>query len=248
MPKDLKLDKKLDEYLKVVKVDGESSSLELSKDNARVKDTLELLTLIADKLQTRTLTLKYVDGDLNISNGDIILDEEKKIYFDGGGDTYIANHSLSDQLDFYVGGDLIFRIVEGANNYLTFGNSVNVGWTQSTVTYDATDTNVNFRTESQKQFLTFGAGNITDLNLNFPPVSGNFILLIKQDGTGSRTITNYKTFDYGGNATAGSSTVKFAGGSNPTLTTDANHVDILSIYYDATNEIAYGVMSLDFQF
>jgi hypothetical protein len=42
--------------------------------------------------------------------------------------------------------------------------------------------------------------------------------------------------------------VIWAGGSNPTLTTDANHVDILSFYYDADNEIAYGVATLDFQF
>jgi len=46
----------------------------------------------------------------------------------------------------------------------------------------------------------------------------------------------------------GSSTIKFAGGSNPTLTTDANHVDIISFYWDATHEIAYGVATLDFQF
>ena len=38
------------------------------------------------------------------------------------------------------------------------------------------------------------------------------------------------------------------GGSNPTLTTDANHVDIISIFYDCDAEIAYGVASLDFQF
>ena len=46
----------------------------------------------------------------------------------------------------------------------------------------------------------------------------------------------------------GDAGVKFAGGSNPTLTTDANHVDILSFYWDADNEIAYGVATLDFQF
>ena len=45
----------------------------------------------------------------------------------------------------------------------------------------------------------------------------------------------------------GASGVKFPGGSNPTLTTAANHVDILSFYWDADNEIAYGVATLDFQ-
>ena len=49
-------------------------------------------------------------------------------------------------------------------------------------------------------------------------------------------------------AADGENAVKWAGGSAPTLTTDANHVDILSFYYDADNEIAYGVATLDFQF
>ena len=123
-----------------------------------------------------------------------------------------------------------------------------VGFDQFTPTYNASDTEVNFKTEGNKAFVTFGSGNITDLNLNLPATSGNFTLLLKQDGTGSRTVTNYKAFDSAGNAANGSATVKFAGGSNPTLTTDANHVDILSFYWDADNEICYGVASLDFQF
>ena len=73
--------------------------------------------------------------------------------------------------------------------------------------------------------------------------------MLKQDGTGSRTVTNYKAWDKADDdAASGSATVKFAGGSNPTLTTDANHVDIISIFYDADNQIAYGVTTLDFQF
>ena len=79
-------------------------------------------------------------------------------------------------------------------------------------------------------------------------MSGNFVVLLKQDGTGSRTITNYKVFEFDETLADGSSSPKFAGGSNPTLTTDANHVDILSFYWDADNEIAYGVATLDFQF
>ena len=123
-----------------------------------------------------------------------------------------------------------------------------VGFDLFTPTYNASDTEVNFKTDGNKAFVTFGSGNITDLNLNLPTTSGNFVLLLKQDGTGSRTITNYKAFDNAGNAASGSATIKFAGGSNPTLTTDANHVDILSFYWDADNEICYGVATLDFQF
>jgi hypothetical protein len=43
-------------------------------------------------------------------------------------------------------------------------------------------------------------------------------LIVKQDATGSRTLT---------------STMKFAGGTK-TLTTAANSVDIISVYYDGT--------------
>ena len=124
-----------------------------------------------------------------------------------------------------------------------------VGFDLVTPTYNVNDTDVDFTT-GNKQFVTFGSGNIADLNLKFPATSGNFTLLLKQDGTGSRTVAadGWLVFDSAGSAASGSSTVKFAGGSNPTLTTDANHVDIVSFFWDADNEIAYGVASLDFQF
>ena len=90
--------------------------------------------------------------------------------------------------------------------------------------------------------------DITDLSLQFPNTSGNFVLLIKQSISGSQTVANYKVMNYLGNGATGSASLKFAGGSNPTLTTDANHVDIISIFWDADNQIAYGVATLDFQF
>ena len=133
------------------------------------------------------------------------------------------------------------------DGHVEFDNCA-VGFDLLTPTYNASDTDVSF-INGNKQFVTFGAGNITDLNLIFPATSGNFVLLVKQDGTGSRTITNYKAWDLvNSDAASGSATVKFAGGSNPTLTTDANHVDILSFFWDADNQIAYGVATLDFQF
>ena len=172
----------------------------------------------------------------------------KRIGFDGGlTGTYITE-SADDVMDIAVGGDIIMQLSEKGDdgNEVSFGSSC-AGFTQLEPTYDATDTEVDFR-HSNKQFLTFGSGNITNLKLTFPLVSGNFVLLIKQDGTGSRTITNWKVFEFDETAADGSNAVKFAGGSNPTLTTDVNHVDIISFYWDADNEIAYGVATLDFQF
>ena len=170
------------------------------------------------------------------------------IYFDGGTHTHIAE-SAADILDVTVGGDIIMQLSEKGDygNEVSFGSSC-VGFTQLEPTYNAVATNIDFR-HSNKQFLTFGSGNIAHLVFYFPLVSGNFQLLIKQDGTGNRTITGtYKVYEFDETVADGSATVIWAGGSAPTLTTDANHVDILSFYWDADNEIAYGVATLDFQF
>ena len=191
-------------------------------------------------------------GDVSITSADVKIAATKSLYFDGGGDTYIYE-SGTDVLRVVVGSQTVLELTEnGTSSAGDDGNVVHfkdscAGFTQLEPTYDATDTLVDFR-QSNKQFVTFGSGNITNLNLYFPLVSGNFVLLIKQDGTGSRTITNYKVRESDGSLADGESSVKFAGGSNPTLTTDANHVDILSFYWDADNEIAYGVATLDFQF
>tara|TARA_B100000519_G_scaffold16372_1_gene12090 strand:- start:10563 stop:13040 length:2478 start_codon:yes stop_codon:yes gene_type:complete len=187
------------------------------------------------------------DGDLIVSGADVKIDATQKLYLDGGGDTYISE-SNGDVITFTVGGLDILTLAETVvGDYAKF--DCGVGFDQKEPTYNAADTNVLFDS-GNKQFLTFGSGNIADLNLHFPSVSGNYTLLLKQDGTGSRTVAadGWLVFDQGGSAAAGSSTVKWAGGSPPTLTTDANHVDILSFYWDSDNEIAYGVATLDFQF
>ena len=51
------------------------------------------------------------------------------------------------------------------------------------------------------------------------------VIILRQDGTGSRTITTY-----GANW-------KFAGGTHPTLSTGANDIDVLSYYAASATEI-----------
>ena len=132
----------------------------------------------------------------------------------------------------------------GGGNLVNFGTSA-AGFTKFDVTYNATTTNVGFATAGLKAELLFDGGNITNLRLIFPDVSCNCVLLIKQDATGGRTITNYKTFDQ---ALGNESTLYFPnGGTSPTLTTTAAGVDILSIFWDNSGHKAYGVMSLDFE-
>ena len=182
-------------------------------------------------------------GALSITGQDVKIDATKKLYLDGGGDTYIAE-TAADTLSFTVGGDRVLTFMEdgGNGNVADYGGN-SVGFTQHEPSYDSSDTNVYFNRNGNKAFLTFGSGNITDLNIYFPNVSCNCILLIKQDGTGSRLITNYKTFDQ---AAGNESTVLFAGGSNPTLTTTGNKLDIVSFYWDNDNHKAYGTVSQNF--
>ena len=219
---------------------GTHTSIRESSD-----DTLSFVvggTNLVDMIEAAT-------NQVNINSSDLSIDAAKKLFFDGGGlgNTYIYEVS-DDVLRIAVGGDVLMMLSEKGDdgNEIHFGSTC-VGFTQLEPTYDATTTVVDFR-HSNKQNLTFESGNITNLQLFFPLASGNFQLLVKQDGTGSRTITNYKVYEFDESLADGQTAVKWAGGSNPTLTTDANHVDILSFYWDADNEIAYGVATLDFQF
>ena len=192
------------------------------------------------------ITLDAAGEDVHILQANIKIPATKGLYLDGGGDTYIYEPE-ADILRLVVGGDTIIQLSEKGTdgNEVYFANA-SAGFQQLEPTYNASATTVDFR-HSNKQNLTFGSGNITTVDMYFPSISGNFTILIKQDGTGSRTITNYRVRDSAGNLASGDNVAKFAGGSNPTLTTAANHVDILSFYWDADNEIAYGVATLDFQ-
>ena len=188
------------------------------------------------------ITLDAAGGNVVILQADLKIPLTKKLYLDGGADTYIESDG-ADRILFTCGGDTILLMKEASTgNFADFGTT-GAGFTQFEPTYNATDTNVNFNDNGNKGFLTFGSGNITDLNLYFPNVSCNCTLLVKQDGSGSRTITNYKTFDQ---ADGNESAVVWAGGSAPTLTTTANKLDILSFYWDNDNHTAYGVASLNF--
>ena len=239
--KNLHLEYPVDEHLKPIKTDETNTSLEISTDKIRVKDLEVTGTSILDDTTKLPLAGGTMTGDLNIASGD-------KLTFDGGGDTYI-HEVAGDVVRHYVGNEIFLTLDEAtgtSNKAISIGASV--GFTQREPTYNATNTPVDFSI-TNKLFLTFGSGNITNVNLKFPVIcSGNFVLLLKQDGTGSRTVTNWLAFDGDENPAGGSTTVKWAGGDAPTLTTDANHVDILSFYWDTGNEIAYGVATLDFQF
>ena len=181
-------------------------------------------------------------GGVLVQQQDLKLTATKKLYFDGGTETYI--HEVSaDLLQFKVGNDTFLNMREaGSEGNTSMFKSSSAVFLAGIVTYNASDTNANFLT-GNKLHLIFGSGDITDLNLTFPDGDGNFLLRIQQDGTGNRQISNWKTFDQ---ASGNESTVAWPGGEAPTLSTGANAVDIISFYWDNTNHKAYGVASLNF--
>jgi hypothetical protein len=72
-------------------------------------------------------------------------------------------------------------------------------------------------------------GNVTFSAFANPVAGQSITLIVKQDATGSRTLT---------------STMKFAGGTK-TLTTAANSTDIISVFYDGTTY--WASLSTDFK-
>lgn len=81
---------------------------------------------------------------------------------------------------------------------------------------------------SNVQSVTLG-GNRTFTFAN-PLTGGRYLIVLKQDGTGSRTVTW--------------PTIKWQGGVTPTLTTTAGKVDLITLIYDGTDY--YGIATANF--
>jgi len=126
---------------------------------------------------------------------------------------------------YRIGDTIILNVNRDLVNARTasFGSEYNNG-SQSGPSYTINWNN------GQKQTITL-TGNITSLTLTAPAGVGNFLLRIVQDATGGRTIT-------------WPGSVKWAGGTAPTLSTGANAEDIITFYYNGTSY--YGVGSLNF--
>lgn len=103
-----------------------------------------------------------------------------------------------------------------------------IGFTQQSATGDGSTT-IDWKL-GNKFYFTFG-GQADTFTFTAPSNPCNLILVLKQDGTGSRI----PTFP---------ASVHWSGGSMPTFSTGANAVDIVAFYYDGTNY--FGVETLDF--
>ena len=120
---------------------------------------------------------------------------------------------------------------------------------------DSTDVDFRFTNKYKLELTNNISGSSEYINMIFPNVSGNFLLTVVQDGTGSRTVASAGWVAYafdetlcnnvlGADGTDGA--VRWAGGSAPTLTTTANKTDIISIYWDAVAQTAFAVPTLNF--
>ena len=148
--------------------------------------------------------------------------------------------NLKLDIDGYI------ELEPSAGNYIHMDGSV--GFTQLAETFSddsligsggTDDTHIDFR-KTNKVYLSVG-GDITNLNLIFPAVSGNFLLYLRYDG--DHDIANYKVYEYDLSA-AGSADVLWPGGTAPATT--ASSRDIFTFYWNATDTEAYGVASLNF--
>ena len=215
------------------------------KGGPMLLDSASIITLEANNVAGTSFTdndLKYAQVSNNVNGGRLQL-------FDiADNDNYFEITTIDDgvtAIKTVDGSGAVAHLNVEIDGHIEF-DGCGVGFDLVTPTFNAADTNVDFKT-GNKQMLTL-SGNVADLNLTFPATSGNFTLLLKQDGTGNRTIAadGYLVFEHDGSA-ATVPNVKFPGGTVPTLTTAANHVDIISFFWDSDNQVCYGVASLDFQ-
>ena len=101
------------------------------------------------------------------------------------------------------------------------------------------DTDIDFRVSNKIRLEM--TGDIAQMNLVFPAVSGNFTMVCTTNG--DHDVTAWKVWESDLSA-ATTTDVMWAGGSVPAFTSSG--VDIVSFYWDATEQQCYGVCSLAF--
>ena len=109
-----------------------------------------------------------------------------------------------------------------------------IGFTEQDLTGDGTTT-ISW-TLGNKCYFTFGSQGET-ITMTPPTKSGNLLLILKQDGTGSRTVTWSVASGY---------SIVWPSATAPTLTTDGGAEDIIAFYYSKKTDTFYGTSSLDF--
>ena len=208
--------------------------------------------IILDSAETNAITQFQDSGSMyasfqSLAAGDITT---LKLYESPGNSDYFAIQTVT------AGATTISTLDgAGADAHLTIApdghaefDGCGVGFDKISYT-DDTNVTVDFTTGNKAELDMAGGSISGTLSLKFPDTSGNFLLVVKQDGS-TRTIAAFATLDSGGNAgdndggTGGA--IRWAGGSAPDLTDGSNKDDILTFYWDADLEVCYGVATLNF--
>ena len=258
--------------IKTVDSDGAQGHLTLNPDGDLIVLSADVKISSAKKLyldaggdtyiyQSTADILDFYAGNVNM----LKLDEANdKIQFTGGAIELLDTTDAADLFSITVaasGVTTIATVDDGAAvGHLNIEADGHVEFDGCAVGFDrilaadAADVAIDFRT-GNKAHLDMTGGSISGtLTLQFPATSGNFVLIVQQDGS-TRTIAAYATKDSAGNAgdndggTAGK--IRWQGGDSagsnpPDLTDGGNKRDVLSFYWDADEEVCYGVASLDF--
>ena len=218
---------------------------------------------------------EYIAGDGTdlsiVSSNHMTVDAAGDIILDAAGENITLKGSAGNGLDFvhhHTGSwdisnltqdkDIKFIINDGgvSRDILLLNSSEpyvqfpygGVGFLRQEATFSTTgvigsggtdDTDIDFRIGNK--FRLELTGDITTVNLIFPTVSGNFLIVCTTNG--DHDVTNWKAYESDESA-ATVQDVMWAGGSVPAFTN--NGIDIVSFYWDASEQQAYGVASLAF--
>lgn len=112
-----------------------------------------------------------------------------------------------------------------AANVFTAGQAVTPDSSASCGTQSAGGTMTPNFANSNSCLATFGAGNLTIANPSNIHAGQSYVIVLTQDGVGSRTVTSWGS-DY-----------KFAGATAPTLSTGASAKDLISCFADTTTTV-----------
>ena len=191
-------------------------------------------------------------GQLSITGQHMSVDSNNKVIFGDAGEHIVGDGT---DLDIISSNDLTLTtdgdITLFSAGYIHLRSAAvftikrpiygNVLYTADT----GNNTDVDFRSSNKSKLTLTGGATVAELGFVFPDNTGNFLLKVAQDGSGSGVISAYKVYTFEGDD-AGTHDIAWAGGSVPTLTTTATKADIISIFWDNHLEKAYGTITHNF--
>ena len=187
----------------------------------------DLIKTQVDGLDTSKTLVSIIPSTTDDLSEGVTNSYDKTVSFTGGSNIIIGGTYPS----FTITDNTINSIIDDTTPELggeLDAGAHSIGFTLQTATGDGTTT-IDWTLGNKFKF-TFGAFNET-FTFTAPSNPCSLTLMLVQDATGSRTVT-------------WPATVKWSGGTAPTLTTTANAIDIVSLLYDGTN--FYGSAALDF--